>query len=573
MGVQPIIFNGFEIWHPGSYSKYDIAKLNQGAPASRSLVYLGEAETGIPFNAADFKEAERINVVTSGSHAKTVLSGGKLYDCARFALAPSPAEIGPANVICLVVNQITRATKILKATAVDTIDIKSYIYGKPANDIRIAVADGSTQGKMLKVAKNDEYNIIIDNIMRGVLNITYTGVEVAATVAITSTNLTITAGVDSVDLTLADYKNLGALANYLNSLGVFEATMIQDAEFDHTYLDEVTGIDIKNPAAAVFYDNLKALIDIMNRTGHLVANISTGASRVMVDNTTGYVFLSGAVNVTATQQNWADAHDFARKIKCAYIGVATGAPAVHALLSAHVNYMRSTVGRDERQACVGELLETTDADKKTSAFNMANQAVGYWTDPVWQYDDAGFLKEYDPLYGAAMLLGISAGNTTLFSPTFKQIATAKLTKLYTSQEADEFISKGCIIMEPDPQGGFRVVRAVTTFAGSNKIANDWQATGHSFHVTKSHRREMEIFIGRVGVSESDIGSYSVSVLEDYESENLKWLQFDPAYENAFRDHKLIVEGDTFKIEYEGTIPVTTNFVLTTHHFTVIGAVK
>ena len=159
MSVPAIIFNGYELWHPGSYTKYDITKLNRGAPASRTLVYLGEADSGIPYNATDFNESERINVISSGSEAKNVLRGGKLYLCSKFALTPSkdPGVNPPQRVIALVVNPLTRASKILKESTDDKITVKSYIYGKLANDVRISVSDGTTEGKMLKIAFNDEY--------------------------------------------------------------------------------------------------------------------------------------------------------------------------------------------------------------------------------------------------------------------------------------------------------------------------------------------------------------------------------------------------------------------------------
>ena len=94
--------------------------------------------------------------------------------------------------------------------------------------------------------------------------------------------------------------------------------------------------------------------------------------------------------------------------------------------------------------------------------------------------------------------------------------------------------------------------------------------GTTLHITKTHRREMEVIIGVVGVTIQDADTASTELLKDFTTAEKGWLIIDPEFENSYRNHTVTIEADTIRIEYEGTVPLTTNFVLSTHNFTVIG---
>ena len=574
MGVNAVYFEGNELYIPGSYSKINIDQLNQGAGVIRTPIFIGEAESGIPYNAAAFPEKERINIIGSSTQAKTFLTRGKLYDFVRFGLTPSKdAGInGPAQIVSIIVNPLTRATKTLTESAAEKIIIDSYIYGKSGNNLRISIAAGTKTGKLLKVA-NDEVKLYKDNVEKQVFSILYTGLAATATITISATKLITTCAAtpaDDLDLTFADYGNLGELVNAINAhpTGVYDAELIQDSEYNHTQLDVVTTQDIK--VAYTVKENFQAIIDWFTATGLVVASIKELATRTDIDVTSGYVFLSGGTNPAADPTNWQAALDLAKKINSSYVGVASGSASIQALLNQHLIDMASVTGRDERQGCGGALLADSDSDKKTAAKSLGNRLMGYWTDSVWRYTDNAVLQEYDPFYGAAILLGMSAGNDILFSPTFKNINVEKNSKEYTQIEKNEFIKAGCIITEENPLGGIRIVRALTTNISPNPIATDWQAMGTTLHITKTHRREMEVLIGEVGVTAKDAETNSTEVLDDFTTTEKGWLIIDPAFENSYRNHIVIIEADVIKYKFEGTVPITTNFTLGTYNFTVIG---
>lgn len=577
MGVPAVIFNGQEFFQPGSYTKIDLSKLDRGSTAARNLILVGEAEGGIPYNAANLNETERINVFRSIKEAKDILKSGNLYEMTKIAFSPSkdPAVLPPNQIICIVSNQLTQSEYTLQNGTDDKLDIKSAIYGKAANNIRIAVLDGSNSGKMLKVL-DDSIELIGDDQERILFNIIYNGAGSAATMDITNTALTTTItggpGGEDLTLTLADFENLGDLVNAINSNPSYEANLIEAGEYSkQTVLDNVSDVDIKyvvttNETVDVTA-NFQNMIDWFNNTGKVNVTISTAATYILPDNTAGYVYLSGATNTTALTQDWTDAIALSENITASYIGVATGNEVVHALLSTHLNKMASTTGRDERQGCVGAIKTLTKTQKLEAAKNTANQLMGYVADPIWQFNDKGELTEYDPFYAAAIILGMSAGNDVIFSPTFKNVNTEKINETHKN-DADDYIKAGCIIFGENPLGGFRVVRAVTTHSGSNQIANSWQALGTALFVTKSHRQALEVLVGRVGLDVNTVRRYALLFLNQYLSAG--WLQNDPEIGNAFRDVEVTVDGETFEIKYEGTIPVETDFIFTTHSFVVLG---
>jgi len=574
--IPAVIFDGKEFYRPGSYSKIDISKLNKGSPVSRALVMLGEADSGIPYNASAFTENERINYLTSVNQAKKVLKRGNLYNYVKFGFTPSkdPNISAPNYIIAIVVNQLTRSSKTLVKGVDDKIKLESYIYGKPANDIKVSISNGVASGKQLKVL-DDEAELISPDVDRTVFKIIYTGAGTASTLTITNTKIQTTctgATPDDLDITLADYSNLASLVNEILKTGVYDIELVEDGSYSkHTVLDNVSAVDILLDVGVLdFVDvhaDFQAIIDWFDRTGKVVTSIVALATYEVPDNTAGYVFLSGATNTPATTTDWTDALAVAEKINASYIGIATGNPVTQALLSAHLNKMASITGKDERQGCIGATIDLTNSEKQLASKNLGNMLMGYAIDSIWRYDDNGFLLEYDPFYLSAMILGMSAGNDILFSPTFKQVNTEKLSVSHRD-DADLFIKNGGIILEEAPLGGFRIVRAVTTHSGANDIANDWQGIGTALHVTKSHRRGMEILVGNVGTTKENVLRFATILLKEYQ--NLGWLQVDDILGNAFRSLTAEVVGGTFKLEYEGTIPVTTNFIFTTHHFTILG---
>lgn len=576
MGVPAVIFNGQEFFQPGSYTKLDLSKLNRGSTAARNLILIGQAEGGIPYNATDLNESERFNVFRSIKEAKDILKSGPLYDMIKIAFSPSkdPAVLPPNQIIGVVANQLTQSEYTLQKSTDDKLVVKSSIYGKAANNIKIALLDGSNSGKMYKVM-DDSVELIGDDQERILFNIIYKGAGSAAVMNITNTKLTTTiigtTGED-LDLTLADYENLGDLVNAINANPVYEANLVETGEYlKHEVLDNVSSVDIKyvvttNESVDVTA-NFQNLIDWFNNTGKVQVTISVGATYEVPDNTSGYVYLSGATNTSAVTQDWTDALALSENITASYIGVATGSEVVHALLSTHLNKMASTTGRDERQGCIGGLKTLTKAQKIEAAKNTANMLMGYVADSIWQFNDSGELTEYDPFYAAGIILGMSAGNDVTFSPTFKNVNTEKLKENHRN-DADDYIKAGCIIFGENPTGGFRVVRAVTTHSGSNQIANAWQALGTALFVTKSHRLALEVLIGKVGLDANTVRRYAILYLNQYVSAG--WLQIDPEIGNAFRDVEVLVDGGTFEVKYEGTIPVETTFIFTTHSFVVLG---
>lgn len=159
--ASSIFFGGRRINVPQAVSKVDASALAATSPAAVGIVALiGTAEGGKPLDASDAQD------LTSASAALDRYRSGNLRTASQFVFQPSADPDVPGGAQRLVpvkVNPSTQSTATLQdANAIDSVVVKSRDYGLFTNQINVAVASGTNQGKKVTVVFEDESEIFDD---------------------------------------------------------------------------------------------------------------------------------------------------------------------------------------------------------------------------------------------------------------------------------------------------------------------------------------------------------------------------------------------------------------------------
>lgn len=586
MGISPVRFDGKDLFQPGYYGKRNISALDIGAAQGSRLLILGECKGGIPFNATtDYPNAEeRINWISDSDTLNKLIRDGAAYYGALFALTPSnqPGVNGAPAVGVIRINKATKGSYSIDDIDSDlVVDVKSKDYGLYTNQIRFKISAGTTKGKQISV-KFEDQTVEGDNITLELLKVQYVGAGTACALTIDPLgNLTTTVtggpGSEDISISLASYDTVASLVAYFNSLGVYSATLLGDGTFATNKLDKIIAadsVDIKTEYTVKAI--LQAVINWFNNSSsYLIASLTTGAERRVPANLTNYVFLGGASDgASPVTQDWVDAlNQICKVVDASFIGVMTSDLSVQTAVSEHVTYMSSSVGRNERQSIVGSGSSDNKSTKLASAAVLNNALVGYFGTEIKRYDKNGELQQWAGIYGATEVLGMFAGNAINFAATNKMLNVVGVKEVYSNSDKDDYIKGGVMIANPSSQGGIRVIRSVTTYQGSNIIANEFSAMRTALYVVKDHRTYVEALVGNPGDATGleSVKNRALLRLDYYVEQGL--FVVDPAYGNAYRSFTFTALADTITISYEATLVLPINFILVNHNFTVIGLRK
>jgi hypothetical protein len=583
MGTSPVRFDGQDLYQPGAYSKRDISAANKGAASGSNLLILAETSKGIPFNAtADYSDPnDRVNYVNGTTQMKEKIgTGNNGYDAARFALSPTnqPGVNGAPRAGMIRVNKATKgALTILDVDSDNVLDIKSVDYGLYVNQIQVKIDAGTNVGKRLSVKFEGETKAS-DDLDNQLIEISYSGAGTAAVLQIDPVGSLVIeptgAASDNISLAMATYTTVQALADAINAFSpaVYTAVVIGDGAFQTKYLDKVIAGDAVDLVAGdeIIHATLKAVEDAIFNNERIESTLSAAYERRLPANMGAFSSLVGGTNGAAVVlQDWVDALAMAEKIDASFVCVATGDAAVHAALAAHVKRMSSVLGKNERQGGCGAALNLTDSAIRQEAQALNANLTDYFGSQGTQFDEFGNVKTYPGFIWSCAVKGMQAGNAITFAPTAKSLVMLSVKEV---DDADAMIKAGVQIAQPDEElGGIRVTRSVTTYQGSNLIANESSMMRTSLFVAKDHRAAIKGFIGEAGDTPNlnAVAARAENKLDDYV--DAKYFVFDPAKGNAYRNFTFKVVGDTIEPDYEATLVSPINFILTTHHFTTIGA--
>lgn len=588
MGIGPQKFFGIETRTPGVYSKsrFPQSPGGNGAP-SNIVVVLGSANGGIPYNASDVTEEERLNRFSTVSELLDVLRGGAGYYMGEFYLTPhrDPNFATPQNVIFVRVDPASRATKKIRNSGdtADIIALKSTRFGTLANQLSFQLQAGTNIGHKITAKFQGTTVALKDDVGYTYFNIQYVGAGTAATMTTNATTLATTVtggpGGENLSLAFADFPTVGQLVSYIDDLAGYTCTLAGQSDALSATMDAVTAVDIRTTVYGT-KAIVQAVIDFFNNEtqGEFIAALETGASRTTLQNNASFVFMASGSNGTATNSDWIAALAMLEKFDVNHILPATGDATIHQLVVSHCEQMSQITKKKYRSCGVGaSSATTTRAGRQTEMRALNSSRAEYHCTPFYRPDvfQNNITAEWAPFYGAALTAGIRFGNFITISATFKTLNVVGLKEKYTDTEIEQYLSTGATLFKREERGTV-VVHNLTTYQGDNLILNLPSALRTVDFITADIQRKVQARIAQMdraatGMMIAEMQNWIVTnLLPSYEVAQL--LTKDPNDGTpAFYGVQFQIVGDRFDLKFSATIPVPLHFVFITQDFYVVGA--
>jgi len=578
-------FEGEKIVLPGSYTKR-VFPIDQGAGAVSGLaLIMGEAaKGGIPYNGYDDIE-DCINVVQGQAQALGVFGGGDIYYGAEFFLNPTkdPRFNTPSQANCIVVNQMTQA-EIQILNGVDAIIDASWDkFGVDANTAAVKVSTGTTTGKLIQVSYKGDEILKNDNTQLSLMSILYTGAGSPAVMSITATKLTtICTGAltDNLDITLADYTDMGSLINYINNQSNYtcKLTGLSDEETD--VFDAVTSQSILAEYSCV--GTVEAIIRILNSTGQITAALTTDAVRSIPDNMSEYKYFTGGTVSNATTADWTAALLKLEKYELNNIVVMSGSETIHDLVQDHVDRMNGMKIKRYRQAGFGAGSTTATKALRIAEMKSLNSAyVEYCVSAFKRYDYVN--KEiptvnFAPYYLYAMISGLRYANNVGMDVVFKYLDVISTDEIEKTDQED-YAAAGATFIQKTTNvnniNNFEIKSNNTTYQGS-QVTRTNPSVVYSINVlTKDYEENITEQLRALdevanSVIITKIQSWVTTVLFPKYRDDYKWITDGPDGQKAFDNVSFEQSGEQFITNATLTMSVTPRFAFNLFNFIVPG---
>lgn len=504
--------------------------------------------------------------------ARKALVDGSLLKGVEWAFNPSAETGSPHRVAAVRVEAAVQSSLMLVDTDDnDVIEVKSADHGAHTNSIKITITDGTQTGKQVTV-QNQDYYSSKDNLARTPLTVRYTGIEATATVDVTATTLSLTAGADpAVDLTLANYDNVRELCDGINAVAGFSAIALMPTNPVVNILDGQTDLDCKDTDAAVTA-NLQVVIDWLNSAARdlVVATRQAGALAVPA-NITGTYLTGGSNGAAPDTDDWQDAFDALQGADVQWLVPLTADEDVHAMADAHCVFM-SGPGKMERRAFVGGgtisgSLSSAIATAQTDVLSLNSDRTAYVFPAPMDTAASGGLEAIPRYFLACKLAGGFSAMNPGHTMTNKVLSGIKGIDpiVANAYDTDTLITSGILGVKKDRRG-FVVVKANSTWLSNDNYNRVEISTGFALdHVARVVREGLETFIGRKAspVTLYEAISRTDSILRDLarpEPVGLGVIVGDaenPAYRNITAE----INGDILRVWFECSPAIPINFVL------------
>ena len=557
-----VFFNGNKLVTPTTASRVDVSAMQDtNVAGANTLVIIGKATGGKPQSVLSFGGPEA---------ALATLRGGELCDAVVSAFSPSEDTGAPGTVLAVRVDPATQASLTLKdGTDADVITLTSVNYGLLDNQAMVKVEDGTDAGKMLTWFDGETY-LHDDNVGKDVLSIQYAGAASSATVLISKDTLTLTLDAAPTAIDLNTYKTVADVANKINTLSGFTATVLNGAGTDVALgnLDFVTvAADVKTAAYTVTAD-LKAVVDWFNNVaGSLITAVKIADAGTLPANI-GYTSLSGGTIGVSTTEDWTDALTLLQAEDVQWLAACSGDASIRAMVDAHCLYCTNTLSK-ERRAVLGTGLATSDADAILAAKSLNSKRSSLVHIGHYQYNAVSGLLELRPAYMTAVLIaagfaGMDPGNA-MSNKTLKVQGLER--KLLNPTDTDKLLLGGVLPIEDTPQG-YKVTQSITSWLGDGNYVSREQSCGFALDYTvRASRDALDVLRGQkqgplllsraVAITET-----TLKQLAKAEPEGPGILSGDAA-SPAYRNITASISGDVLAVQYECSPVIPNNYILVT----------
>lgn len=577
-------FAGQKIIKPGSYTKRSFPAEQGLGNLTGRVIIMGEAtKGGIPFNAYTDVE-DVINTVNGQAQALNVFGGGPLYYASEFFLTPTkdPRFNTPSKADCIVVNAMTQASGVLNNSATPIIDIKFNKYGTDGNQAAVKVSAGSVSGKLLQLLYKGEEILNKDNLTLPMMGIQYVGASDSSLLSISATKITtVCSGAtgDNLDITLADYEDLGTLVNFINSKAAYICSLTGKSDESASIFDIVTSQDIVSasyPCLAL----VEALIRAITGSEAFTATLHTGSTRLVPDNLANYLFMTGGTVSAATTQNWTDALEKLEKYDVNGLVIASGSATIKALVNAHLTKMNGLTVKKYRQGISGaSTVENTKALRIAEMKGINSAYFEYCVSPFKRYDYVNKVvptDDFEAFYLGAMVAGLRYANNVGMDVVFKYLDVLSTPEI-SEEDQNDYAEAGATLIQKtnnvfNGTQNFEILINNTTFQGS-QVTRTNPACVYEINAFTKYIEEWQIEQIRAldSVANSVIlatiqNKLTTYLLPTVMRDNLKWITdyTDPdtgAIQPAFSNVVFKQEGEKWITEGLFTMSVTPRFAL------------
>jgi hypothetical protein len=579
-------FAGQKIILPGAYTKRSFPSDEGAGAVTGEVIIMGEASKGgIPYNAYDNVE-DVINIVEGQAQALNVFGGGDLYYGAEFYLTPTKDDRfnKPSQAKCIVVNQMTQAETELDASAAAIIDVAWNKFGVDGNTAAIRSSSGSTTGKKIEVIYKGEKLIDQDNVNLPLMDIIYTGIGTPAVMTITATKLTTActgATADNLDITLADYADLGSLINYINTQPNYTCTLTGQSDEKTTVFDAVVSQNILVSYSCVGI--VEAIIRTLNASEAMTAVLHAAAARTVITDMSEYQYLTGGTVSSATTSDWLAALVKLEEYDLNCIVAMTGSHTLHLLVQDHCDRMNAVKTKRYRQAGFGAGSgAVTKAVRIAEMKALGSAYIEYCVSPFKRYDYVNNevpALDFYPYYLYAMIAGLRYANNVGMDIVFKYLnvlSTPEIEKL--DQEA--YAAAGATLIQKTVNvnniSQFEIKVNNTTYQGSQVTRTNPSVVYEINVLTKDFEEQvLEQIRGLDTVANSviiaKIQNWILTYLFPYYRDTKKWITDSvDGKQKAFANVVFTQNGEQFVTTAVLTMSVTPRFAFNFFTFIVPG---
>jgi|WetSurMetagenome_2_1015567.scaffolds.fasta_scaffold01018_9 hypothetical protein len=577
-------FAGQKIILPGAYTQR-LFPQDQGAGAVTGLaVILGEAARGgIPYNAYTDVE-DVINVVEGQAQALEIFGGGDVYYGAEFFLTPTKdARFNkPSQANCIVVNQMTQAETELDASASPIIDLAWKKFGVDGNTAAIKVSTGSNTGKLIQLLYKGLEVLNKDDVNLDLMSIRYTG-AVSGTMTITGTKLTTTCSdsSDNLDITFADFSDLGSLINFINNQPNYTCLLTGHSDELTTVFDAVTTQDIQT-ADYNCVGIVESIIRVLNATGYVDAVLHTAAARTIPDNLSAFQYFTGGSVSAATTADWTAALVKLEQYGINNIVAMTGSSTIHALVQDHVERMNAVLIKMYRQAGFGAGSSTITKSTRIAEMKSLNSAyIEYCVSSFKRYDYVNRevpTDDFYPYYMYALISGFRYANNVGMDIVFKYLNILSTPDI-SKQDQIDYAAAGATFVQKTVNvnnvSNFEIKCNNTTYQGSQVTRTNPSCVYEINVLTKDYEEQIiEKIRGLTDVANSvviaTIQNWITTYLFPYYRDTKKWITDGPNGQKAFANVSFTQSGEQFITTATLTMSVTPRFSFNLFTFIVPG---
>ena len=576
-------FAGQKIILPGAYTQR-LFPQDQGAGAVTGLaIIMGEAtKGGIPYNASETLD-DVINVVEGQAQALELFGGGSVYYGAEFFLTPTKDERfnKPSQANCIIVNQMEAAETILKSSTDSIIDVSAAIYGTDGNTAAVKVSSGSNVGKLIQMVYKGNEVVNQDDINLDLMSIQYTGIGSPATMTITATKLTTActgATTDNLDITLADFADMGSLINYINNQPNYTCLLTGQSDELPTVFDAVASQNILTAYDCI--GGVEAIIRFLNSTGYVSATLHASAARSTITNMSEYQYLTGGTVSVASTQDWIDALEMLEECNLNNIVAMTGSTTIQDLVKNHVDRMNAIKIKKYRQAGFGAGSSASSKAQRLAQMKALNSAyIEYCVSEFDRYDYVNKeVATFDPYYLYALIAGLRYANNVGMDVVFKYLNVLSTPEIKSKDQEDYAAAGGTLIQKSVNVNNittFEIKVNNTTYQGSQVTRTNPACVYEINVLTKDYEEQVTEQLRALNtVADSVIiaklQNWILTYLFPYYRDSKKYITNGPDGQKAFDNVSFTQAGEQFITTATLTMSVTPRFAFNFMTFIVPG---